>query len=92
MKPPTEPGAGIDPATYLAHAAAVVRDSEYVPVTNTDEQPSGAQRLNGLHATPTWRRPIRAVRIRSLAERHRSSQEIQTATGPGSLPAWRKTG
>jgi hypothetical protein len=48
MKPPTEPGAGIDPATYLAHAAVVVRDSEYVPVTDTDEQPTWRAALERL--------------------------------------------
>jgi hypothetical protein len=48
MKPPPEPAAEIDPAIYLGHVAAVVRDSEYVPVTDTDEQPTWRAALERL--------------------------------------------
>ena len=48
MKQQLEPNDSVDTATYLAHAAAVVRDSEYVPVTDTDQQPTWRAALERL--------------------------------------------
>lgn len=46
--PHDEPDTGIDPSTYLAHAAAVVREDEYVPATATDQQPTWRAALERL--------------------------------------------
>jgi hypothetical protein len=50
MNPPAKPDIFLDPATYLAHAVAVVHAHGYMPASGTDGQPTWRAALDRVTA------------------------------------------